>query len=81
VSNVIFAIMDKILYEEIVLLPVAKADFEKLNELAENLLLQRHPKRKDIIKEDRAAVQEIGEKVLKDYRLREETDLVAYYLS
>jgi hypothetical protein len=68
--------MDKILYEEIALLPVASADFKQLNKQAEDLLTCRHPTRKDIIKEDRDRVFQFGCNCLKDYRKKEELEIL-----
>jgi hypothetical protein len=64
--------MDKILYEEIVLVPVAKSDFEEFNTLAERLLLSRHPNREDEIKEDRNYIFELAQNMLNKVRKEQE---------
>jgi hypothetical protein len=68
--------MDKILYEEIVLVPVAKADFEEFNNLAEQYLLSRHPHRQDDIKEDRAYIFGLAQNMLRKVRKEQEKDIL-----
>jgi hypothetical protein len=68
--------MDKILYEEIVLVPVAKADFQEFNALAEKLLLARNPNRKDLIREERQLLLEKGARILQEFREQEEIKLL-----
>jgi hypothetical protein len=68
--------MDKILYEEIVLLPVAKSDFEKFNTLAEESLFSRHPNRKSDIQEDRQYISELANNMLIKVRKEQEEQIL-----
>jgi hypothetical protein len=68
--------MDKILYEEMVLVAVAKADSERFQKMAEKRLVARHPQRKQDIQEDIKSIQQLGARTLQGYRLEQEKDIL-----
>jgi hypothetical protein len=69
--------MDKFFYEEIVLIPVAKADFSLINKFAEMSLISRHPHEEIYIKEDREKLLDWASRQLKSYREEEEASFMA----
>jgi hypothetical protein len=60
--------MDKILYEEIILVPVGVTDFKFFNKVAEERLLNCHPNEIDFITEDCQRVYELAKDCLKSYQ-------------